>query len=59
MKSQIGDNKSWNIRKNLAGFRKQMFRKCRFLSEDELSTIQDRKNSNLIARNLSRSNENI
>jgi ATP-dependent exoDNAse (exonuclease V) beta subunit len=44
MKSQIGDNKSWNIRKILQDFGKQMFKEnVRFLSEDELSTIQDKE----------------
>jgi ATP-dependent helicase/nuclease subunit A len=44
MKSQIGDSKSWNIRKILQDFGKQMFKEnVRFLSEDELSTIQDKE----------------
>ncbi len=44
MKSQIGDNKSWNIRQRLQDFGKQMFKEnVRSLTKDEFSTIQDKE----------------
>ncbi|MDK2837713.1 MAG: ATP-dependent helicase/nuclease subunit [Bacteroidota bacterium] len=44
MKSQIGDNKSWNIRQRLQDFGKQMFKEnVKTLTKDEFSTIQDKE----------------
>lgn len=44
MKSQIGENKSWNVRQRLQEFGKQMFKEnVKTLTKDEFSTIQDKE----------------